>query len=227
MCVLTVMGMKAQQNHTFTITAHAGAYNTEDNTMPSIEKALAMNDEILEFDVRCRPNGSLAMSHDEIKSDNDGVDIADVLKKIQPYKTKVNLDIKETRALPDLYRIIKSLGMEKQVLMTGIELKDVEAVKRDAPGIIFFLNCEPTKAQMRNKAGREQLLNDLRTSGAEGVNINFKFCTHRLVTFLHENGFQVSVWTLNDEKTMKKYSKLNPDNITTRHPDMLRQVMGE
>ncbi len=223
---LTVNWALAQER-TFTITAHSGAYDTEDNSMEYIETALANNDDILEFDVRCRPDGTLVMSHDEVKSNSDGVLIADVLKKVKKYRTRINLDIKEVRALKGLYSMLKELCMEKQVLMTGIEEKDIEQVKRDCPGIAFFLNCEPEKKLMRKTSYRNDLIALLRESGAVGVNCNYKYCTKRLVSLLHDNGFKLSIWTVNEKKDMKKYPKFNPDNITTRKPNELRQVIAQ
>lgn len=214
------------QQYNFTITAHSGAYGTEDNSMEYIETALAHDDDILEFDVRCRPNGTLAMSHDDIKTNDDGVLISDVLKKVKGHRTKINLDIKEVRALSALYSLIKQLGIEKQVLMTGIEEKDIPEVRRECPGIEFYLNCKPEKKLMKTKNYREQLIKTMRESGIEGVNCYFKYCTKRLVNLLHENGFKLSIWTVNEIKDMKKYVRFNPDNITTRKPDELRRIIN-
>ncbi len=42
---------------------------------------------------------------------------------------------------------------------------------------------------------------------------------------MRENGLLVSVWTANSPAAMRRCIALAPDNITTRHPDMLREML--
>lgn len=67
----------------FTITAHTGAYGTEMNSIEAVEAAIKNNAQILEVDVRQRPNGTLVMSHELVVTNNDGTPLEDALKLIK------------------------------------------------------------------------------------------------------------------------------------------------
>ena len=103
-----VSSMSMAQSKPFTITAHSGAYDTEDNSMEVIMTALANDDDIIEFDVRQRPDGTLVMSHDPVNSNNEGTEIEKALKAIKRKRAKINLDIKEIRTLPTLYNMVRA-----------------------------------------------------------------------------------------------------------------------
>ena len=61
----------------FTITAHTGAYDTEMNTLEAVKAAIKNNAEIIELDIRQRPNKTLVMSHDIVVTNNDGAPLED------------------------------------------------------------------------------------------------------------------------------------------------------
>ena len=42
---------------------------------------------------------------------------------------------------------------------------------------------------------------------------------------LHKNGYKLSVWTVNNEFTMKRILTIQPDNITTKEYDLLMSVI--
>lgn len=48
----------------FTITAHTGAFNTNQNSLEAVQAAIDHQVEVMEIDVRQRPNGILVMAHD-------------------------------------------------------------------------------------------------------------------------------------------------------------------
>ena len=61
--------------------------------------------------------------------------------------------------------------------------------------------------------------------GAIGINISYKPCTKELVDAFHENDLLVSIWTVNKKRKMFKILLLGPDNITTRRPDKLQEIL--
>ena len=48
----------------FTITAHTGAFDTEMNTIDSVKAAIKNKAEVIELDIRQRPDKTVVMSHD-------------------------------------------------------------------------------------------------------------------------------------------------------------------
>jgi len=59
-----------------------------------------------------------------------------------------------------------------------------------------------------------------------GINPQQKFACKRIVNKLHKRGQQIYVWTVNDEKVMKKLLRWGVDGIITNYPEKLKRVMG-
>ncbi len=209
----------------FTITAHSGAYNTPPNSMQFIDTSLENDADILEFDVRLRPDGELAMSHDAIK-DNDAELIEPVMMKIKGRRTHINLDIKEPRTLRSLYKLIKRLKMADQVFLTGVEDQAIPEVKKSCPGIAYYLNFAADVNLLADPAYQNLLLAKLRETGAVGINCNYKYCTSLLAELPHKNGYLLSVWTVDKVADMHRVLRCHPDNITTRKPLELKEVLA-
>lgn len=209
-----------------TITAHTGAYGTPDNTMEFVDVALGKMPDIMEIDIRCRPNGTLAMSHDAIKTDADGEDIWKVFEKVKGTSIRINLDIKQTEALKPLRALITKYRMGKQVFMTGLEEDDIPYARKDCRGIKYYLNCKPDPARIEDEAYRKELLALLKSTGSIGVNCNFKYANQTLSDLLHENGYLLSVWTVNKKADAERMIAIGVDNITSRSPETVEEALA-
>lgn len=60
----------------FTITAHTGAFDTEMNTIDSVKAAIKNKAEVIELDIRQRPDKTVVMSHDLVVTNNDAAELA-------------------------------------------------------------------------------------------------------------------------------------------------------
>ena len=60
-----------------------------------------------------------------------------------------------------------------------------------------------------------------------GVNPNYKFASKRIVNKLHKRGQQIYVWTVNDEKMMKKLLRWEVDGIITNYPEKLKLLQNQ
>ena len=69
------------------------------------------------------------------------------------------------------------------------------------------------------------LVEKVKKAGAIGINFNYKSASKELVKVFHENNLLVSIWTVDNEYNMYKILSFAPDNITTRHPDKLSEII--
>jgi len=196
--------------HKTCITAHSGALQTKDNTFESIKAGLAFVGEgCIEVDVRFLPDGTPALDHDRV--DQNSVKLEAVFELMQGYKGSINLDMKEHSNISAMVKLVDTYGLQGRAFMTGLS-KDSCAALRDC-GLPYYLNASDAKAA--------------KELGAIGVNIFYKICSKRLVRRAREHGMKVSVWTVNKPRTMKKMLTLGVDNITTRCPDLLQEIMDD
>lgn len=210
----------------FTITAHSGAYNTAENSIEYIKAAIDNNADVIEFDIRQRPNGTLVMNHDLVVTNNDGVELTEVFALLKSCDAMINLDIKETRTLNALHDLLIEYGIYERAFLTGIESLDVAAVKESScADMDYYLNCQPSRLKIFTEDYKEKLLKTLEETGAVGVNCNYKYASGQLSDLMHENGYKLSVWTVNSESIMKRVLMLNPDNITTKQVELLHSTI--
>lgn len=209
----------------FTITAHTGAFNTPANSLESVQAAIDNDVDIAEIDVRQRPDGTVVMGHDIITTNNDGVEISIVFETVKESKLRLNLDIKDMKALPELHRLIFEYGLEKRVFLTGIESYQAKAAAENCPDIDYYINYVPSRIKIFSEDYQQKLLDMLEKTGGIGINCNHANASKTLSDLLHENGYKLSVWTVDKKHQMKRALVNKPDNITTREVDMLHEVI--
>lgn len=210
----------------FTVTAHTGAYDTEMNSLESVKAAVENGADIVEFDIRKRPDDTVVMSHDLVVTNNDGVPLEEALIILKDTDIMVNLDIKETKALNQMYKLLVEYNMVNRCFLTGIEILNVNSVKNsDCAGMDYYLNYKPSRTKVFFDEYRTKLIELLEETGAVGINCNYKYASSQLSNLLHKKGYKLSVWTVDTERKAKKMLACKPDNITTRYPDMIQDVI--
>ena len=208
----------------FTYTAHTGCTGTADNSLEAIEVGAKYGADIVEFDLSFLPDGTAVLAHD--KPIGDEVTLDQAFKKVSDYKNlKVNVDTKSVENIKIVYDLAKKHGIEKRIFYTGIEFKDVEKVKTDSPEIPYYINTDIEKPQKQTTEYLQKLINDVKESGAIGINFNKDNATKELVDAFHKNNLLVSIWTVNKEKEIYKMLRFSPDNITTRRPDKIKEIL--
>lgn len=212
----------------FTVTAHTGAMDTPDNSVASIEKAIAVGADVVEFDVRFRPNGTPVMAHDAVGSDGEGVPIAEALEVLSKdgVNIKVNLDIKETTNLSALQALVEQYGLLDRVFCTGVTEAFVPEVQTQCPEIPYYLNYAPDKNKLKNSDYQAELIHLLEKTGAAGVNCHYKNADKHLADVLHAHNYLLSVWTVDKEPEMVRLLVSGADNITSGNPDLLIELIA-
>lgn len=210
----------------FTITAHSGAYDTEDNSIEYIQTAIQKDARIVEFDVRQRPDGTLVMSHDSVKENDEGTPLTAVFELLKDTDIRMNLDIKDTKPLKNLYPLLEEYDLADRAFLTGINLTFVPSLKKsDCAKLDYYLNCKPSEKLINKKVFQNLIIKLLEKTGAVGVNCEHIYANEMLSSLLHDNGYKLSVWTVNDEETGKRMLAVSPDNITSRNPDVILKIL--
>lgn len=210
----------------FTITAHTGCMDTEENTLESIKTGAENGASIVEFDLYFTKDGEPVLAHDEPVGGEITLDEAfEYISKIP--NIKVNVDVKTCDALGKVYPLAEKYGIEDRIFYTGINEEDVETVKNDSPEVAYYLNMDVKKSKATDREYLISLVEKVKNAGAVGINFNYKTATKELVDIFRENGLLVSIWTVNDEYNMYKILSFLPDNITTRNPDELSRIVNE
>ena len=211
----------------FTVTAHAGALSTQPNSMDSILKALKFMDSgIVEVDVRISPSGVPVLSHDQIKDDGSSqVTLEDFFSVLKDYPAGANLDLKDFTSLSVIQSLAEEYSVKEKIFFTGVTEEQAENVKSQCPEIPYYLNLKLSHFRINSDKYIDSVVKKIIGCGAVGANLNYRGVTEKIVGKLHENGLLVSLWTVDNEKDMYMVLAEAPDNITTKRPDVLMEII--
>ena len=228
-----IVGMQAQTQ----VIAHRGFWKTEgsaQNSITALEKAAEEKLYGSEFDVQVTLDGKLIVNHDakfqgfviaetpykQLKKIrlNNGEKLPNLkkyLKKGKKLDIQLILEIKshkskevEDKMAADIVKMVKKMGLEKQVEYIAFSLNVCEQLAKLTPeSEIAYLNGDIAPAELKKK-------------GINGIDYHFNVIEKHpeWIKEAHDLGMKVNVWTVNKEDMMKKLIDRKVDYITTDQP---------
>ena len=228
-----IVGMQAQTQ----VIAHRGFWKTEgsaQNSIAALEKAAEEKLYGSEFDVQVTLDGKLIVNHDakfqgfviaetpykQLKKIrlNNGEKLPNLkkyLKKGKKLDIQLILEIKshkskevEDKMAADIVKMVKKMGLEKQVEYIAFSLNVCEQLAKLTPeSEIAYLNGDIAPAELKKK-------------GINGIDYHYNVIEKHpeWVKEAHDLGMKVNVWTVNNEDMMKKLIDRKVDYITTDQP---------
>ena len=209
----------------FTLTFHAGALFTKPNTVESIRTALAYGAEVVEFDVSFRPDGTPVIIHNSAPKEEEGVLLDSALAAVaKDEKCRINLDIKSTANLAEVDVLVRKHGLSDRVFYTGVFRDWVDAVKKSS-AIPCYLNHNITAEEAENAELLQKLAEEIVSIGAIGINSHFGNASPLATEIMRKNGLLVSLWTVNKTNDAVKVFSCLPNNITTKNPHLINNML--
>lgn len=210
----------------FTVTAHTGCEGTEDNSIDAIIKGASVGANIVEFDLSFNDEGEAFLAHNEI---GDGcVSLKEAFETVAKYDNlQVNVDCKGTQNLKAVSETAKEFGILDRIFYTGLKADDVKIAKEVTPEIPYYLNKDIDKDKKNDEEYIKSLIHEVKDLGAVGININYGGASKKMAELFHKEGLLISVWTVNKTLDMHKVLTYGCDNITTRQPKKLVEIIKE
>ncbi|MCY6371069.1 glycerophosphodiester phosphodiesterase [Clostridium ganghwense] len=210
------------------ITSHSGCLNTKMNSMEYIKKAMQMNVDIIEVDIRYTENNKVLLNHDELDKENlDGyLSLESLIDVIKPYKNiQLNLDIKEL----DKFQVLENLIIEKDMLdrafLSGVKPEMVRELNKKGYKLPMLVNYRLDVERNTEIDYLKELVDDIKTMNVKGVNLHYPRASEELVNIFHEAGIFISVWTVDEEEIMDKMIEIGVDSISTDRVDLLNRKL--
>lgn len=209
----------------FTCTAHTGCMDTEENSIEAIITGAENGAQIVEFDLNFNENNEPILSHDAPTGKE--VTLDEAFKKVSEYDNlKVNVDLKSCAALDKIKIAAIQYEVLDRIFFTGVNDEFLKDVQKANLGIPYYLNVNVDSKKKQDDEYIESLVHKVKDSGAIGINFNKDNASAKLVEAFHKNNLMVSIWTVDKEKDMKKILCYSPDNITTRNPKLLNNLIS-
>ena len=223
------------------VIAHRGAsaLAEHENTLEAFQIAIALRADMLVFDVRRTSDNVLIAYHDPAI---DGKRICDLT-----YNRINDIARQEGYRVPTLVEVLDmckgKIHLDIELKESGYERRVIELVKARFGYGEFSIKSFKDRVSYNVKAidpkittgllvGREHAglgvrLNEyfperrLRRCRADFISPHYLLCTREFVSRMRRKNIAVYVWTVNEEKEMKRLLKLSVDGIITDRPDVI------
>lgn len=209
------------------ITAHGGALGTGRNTHRYFdEMALHPEIEAIEVDIR-RLGGRLWLGHVIVPlSKSKRIPLEYVLEFCKTYGKRVNCDVKARGMVRDVVAAAKRADAVKNVYFTGAVC--AEEVKY-LDGADAYLNSSfyPFALNVQNAEKIRDYVLSFKAEELKGLNVNYKFADAAIRRAIKDAGLGLSVYTVDDEASLKDIVAEGNDNVTTNKPLLAYKFLSE
>ena len=207
-----------------TVTAHTGTMGTPMNSLEAIETGIRAGADIVEFDLNFNAEGTAVLSHNPPQGGE--VLFEDALIAVGKHDgIKINIDVKNTLDLVTVEKLIEKHGLTDRAFFTGINENNINELKKQGVKLPYYLNYYHVIPLFGRKKYYRELSEIIKGHGAVGLNAYLLLINKPLTDYLRSQGLLVSGWTANKERQMRRLIRCGVDNITTRHPDVLINIL--
>lgn len=137
-------------------------------------------------------------------------------------KWRVNVEIKDLTGKPGdgivvekVVALIGELGLDESVIISSFNHSYIQRVKKINPKISTAALVEKVEMDVTGLLER---------TGAQAYNPSAKVVIMDQIPQIRAKGFDVYVWTVNDETTMRAFIKNEVSGIITDYPQLLKQI---
>jgi fructose-1,6-bisphosphatase/inositol monophosphatase family enzyme/glycerophosphoryl diester phosphodiesterase len=219
--------------------AHRGdSSRYRENTLPAIRSAIAAGAAFVEIDVRVTSDGAVIVLHDptlerlwglsadvasvtadQVRSLGDPDSrpplLADVVDLFLSDGSTLLIDMDDPRLAEPAYRVVQ--GSSASIAWCG-DLDGMRTIRRLDPKARIWMPWDHPRAP---------LASEIAVLAPECINSEFLTMTRELVEQVHELGLTVTVWTVDDEDTMRWARDIGVDTVTTNRLSRLQTIAAE
>lgn len=232
------------------VTSHRGySFDTPENTIIAIERAIEVFADFVEFDVRVTSDSQFILLHDDNLRRTTGLNrsvtrltLASVLEldagkwfrsEFEGTKIPTLQEALETTKGRILVNLDLKLGDNQTHLVPRlVEIIDEYEMQYQ---IMITSTCLPCLHEVKNINPNIQtgfityrvtasLLND---PNIDIMSVKASFVTQSMVDKIHQSGKQIFVWTVNTQSEIERMSNLRVNNIITSRPTYVKEVLFE
>jgi len=222
--------------------AHRGDSSLfRENTLVAIKSAIDAGAQIIEIDVRITKDGHVAVLHDPtlerlwgisspvsdrnwdfVAKLGEGQDriplLSDVLPLFVGTNSSLMIDMEEAGPAALAFAATSVGPLDPSQIRWCGNLEGMKQIRTLSPTANIWMPWDeitlPTKG-------------DIGELAPEFINLHYSFVTRARVQEFHDMGYKVSIWTVDDEATMRWALDIGIDSITTNQLSQLQAIIGE
>lgn len=227
---------------------HKGASSiAPENTLSAFRKAIDLNADYVEFDLHLTRDNEIVICHDADTLRTTG--IKKVIKETTLEELQ-KLDAGQGEKIPTLKELIKltkgKLNLQPEIKAQGMVEMIVDMFKRnnlidttiissfDFTELIkvkeldskikigYLIPSEITRINLFKRYIRKALKNDF-----YAIHPHYNSLTPEIMNDVHDNGLKINVWTVDEEKIIRKLIEFGVDGIITDDLNLLNKIIED
>ncbi len=223
-------------------TAHRGdSSKFRENTLIAIQSAIDSKAEIVEIDVRITRDGHVVVIHDptlerlwgisvpvgeldwdEIKELGNRMDriplLSEVLELFSNSDSSLLIDMEEADPAEPAFRLVEQGSVSRDRIRWCGNLVAMRKIRALSPTAKIWMPW--SEITVPSKSEIDEL-------NPEFINLQYSFVTRISIETFHKMGYKVSLWTIDDEATMRWALAIGVDSITTNQLTLLQRMISE
>jgi glycerophosphoryl diester phosphodiesterase len=221
------------------VIGHRGAAaRAPENTLASLQAAVAARADLVEFDV----GPDLMLAHSPLERPTEPVSLDDALAYLAASGVGVHLDAKETGHEAALVDALRRHGLEARAVVSTVfsaTTRRLEQLAPELPRAIGYPHDRLRVSRLRwpgaltraaaaslRAAMPARLPLLLRRSRANVLSLHHTLCSPASVAASHRAGAPVLAWTVNDPAAVLRLAEYGVDAIVSDDPEMAREALG-
>ena len=224
------------------IISHRGRTSNEspDNTLQSIEDAIDLNIEMVEFDVRRTQDGQIVCFHDaeidnqplitlsfpEVTEMNPLIPTLEQVLRLAKGKIQVDVDLKEMGYENEVIDILLNYFEYDNFIMKSFNRQVIKRIKEiDSKVCTGLLLGEEWKMSQFVDVLKESFTgSSVIADGADFLSSNYKIFELGLMTKLSKMQIPIQVWTVNDDDLLRTLLRKDIHSIVTDIPERAMEL---
>jgi glycerophosphoryl diester phosphodiesterase len=220
------------------VIGHRGAAAlAPENTLASLEAAVAAGVDLVEFDV----SPGLMLAHSESEVGDDSLSLDDALEFLRRHDVGAHLDVKRVGVEEGVVDAVRRHDFSERAIVSAAyprTLRRVAALAPDLPRAIGYprdrygvshvrwpRGVSATGAAALRAAMPARIPVLLRWARADVLSLHHTLCSRRAVAVAHALGAPVLGWTANDPAVVHRLAESGVDAIVTDDPSIVRATL--
>jgi glycerophosphoryl diester phosphodiesterase len=219
------------------VIGHRGAAAVApENTVASLEAAVAAGVDVVEFDI----SPGLRLGHSLHELPEEELHLDDALELLKAHGVGVHLDVKEPGYEQDVLAAVRRHGLDGRAYfstafaasarrLAGAGLPVAIGYPRDRMGVSSIRWPQPltrTGAACLRAAMPARIPVLLRWARADTLSLHHTLCSPAAVRTAHRLGAPVLAWTVNDPAGVRRVTSAGVDGIVSDDPEIVMEVLS-
>jgi glycerophosphoryl diester phosphodiesterase len=213
---------------------HRGAATlASENTLESIEAALAAGVDLIELDVYLRPDGTPMLAHDR-DALRDALTLSEGLARMADEEAGVLLDLKCRGCEEAVVAALRRQGLLERAVVASFWMRSLLRLRALEPGLQRALSYPQDRFGLAARRSLAPLVRSgtwtlrqllprrigrwLDRTGAQAASLHVDLVSRAAVERCHARGAAVFVWTVNEPERASELTQAGVDGIITDDP---------